>query len=1133
MKNLKISLGLILILALILSTQVFGDHLYVADIESWLVKKPKSIEMMSYQGAVNANAGSPIMYCIVYKPTDQDWLDDLEDYHGYTSSTYSNPYDAYTDPNLNQYCDEFVVYDRTDCNLAVNAAVTQAGILGCMVVEKDDVDTFVNSYGFSQHTDSDANLCGYWNNNEDCQSWQYNNQLNDCNSTIYCTSEGTFEGRNKAVDFCVSDSLFTFCLDTHGVHISDAETTQRDILDSYEPNSIGTGWWSKEGYDIERISEYGHTYAGQGVNLSVFSHLDPNIGDQARCTSLRSFDPNKAYVMFSFTQGDAMDNCRDENLSQINAVSITDPNYLVSERYPFGMMHSTIQAQWQPNIPEALYEMVDDNQMWSGKGYGYANCTALDDYGHFEGHLAKARQAMNTMDINDFMLNDTEAEGDPTYNIVTKIAQEVQPRSIIYKHQLDLDDSEDDEVTWIEGVPVFADPVFNADNDGNDVLVNQTVNAIQTSAEKRTFFWVFLDHAVDAQEIEPVMDDIADDPNIIIMPPDEWIELAIENEPNIIDKSPHYDVQLTDDTFVRETAPTESNPTDKRLKIRTKADGNDIYSYMKWVIDYDKGTITDVKMKLHCKNKDIPDTTVYEVSDSNWSQTTMTWNNKPSYGSSIDSKTTTTYVDEWAEFDLSSYITANGTYSLCLRTSVSTLGMDWSSKDSANDPCLVVTRDMPPTPDPMTWSSNPSADDSYSISMTATTATDDNDSVQYYFDEITGNPGGTDSGWQSSTSYTDTGLSEDTLYRYKVKARDTGTYSQETEYSINKSVTTPVDNTAPTPDPMTWSTQPYAVSDTEISMTASTATDDSGSVQYYFECTAGGGNDSGWQSSTNYNDTGLTASTQYTYKVKARDTSSNNNETSYSSTASATTMDEPDTTPPSAPTGLGATAGDGQVSLDWDDNTEQDFDSYSVYRSTTSGSGYSSIATDVATSDYTDSSASNGTTYYYVVTAVDNSNNESTYSSEASATPQDSTAPTPDPMTWSSKPASTGTSSIDMTATTASDDSGVQYYFECTTSGGHDSGWQSSTYYEDTGLSENTSYTYRAKARDQSANNNETTWSTSESATTDSSCGAAPMYRNGVVANVSAAQSAANAALPLLPSILTLGGWAIFRRKNK
>ena len=89
-------------------------------------------------------------------------------------------------------------------------------------------------------------------------------------------------------------------------------------------------------------------------------------------------------------------------------------------------------------------------------------------------------------------------------------------------------------------------------------------------------------------------------------------------------------------------------------------------------------------------------------------------------------------------------------------------------------------------------------------------------------------------------------------------------------------------------------------------------------------------------------------------------------------------------------------------------------------------------------------------------------------------------------MTWASPPTAVGPNSITMTATTASDPSGVEYYFECTAGGGNDSGWQDSTTYVDTGLSPDTLYTYRVKARDKSANQNETGWSTEASATTPS-----------------------------------------------
>ena len=99
------------------------------------------------------------------------------------------------------------------------------------------------------------------------------------------------------------------------------------------------------------------------------------------------------------------------------------------------------------------------------------------------------------------------------------------------------------------------------------------------------------------------------------------------------------------------------------------------------------------------------------------------------------------------------------------------------------------------------------------------------------------------------------------------------------------------------------------------------------------------------------------------------------------------------TTPPSPPANLAATAGDTTVSLNWDDNGETDLDGYNVYRSTTSGSGYTKLNTSLlSTSDYTDNDVVNFTTYFYVVKAVDTDTNESGNSNEDYATPTDGSA---------------------------------------------------------------------------------------------------------------------------------------------
>jgi len=72
----------------------------------------------------------------------------------------------------------------------------------------------------------------------------------------------------------------------------------------------------------------------------------------------------------------------------------------------------------------------------------------------------------------------------------------------------------------------------------------------------------------------------------------------------------------------------------------------------------------------------------------------------------------------------------------------------------------------------------------------------------------------------------------------------------------------------------------------------------------------------------------------------------------------------------SAPTGLAAAAGNHQVALTW--NASSGATSYNVARSTTSGSGYATLASPT-TPSYTDTTAVNDTTYYYVVAAVNGS----------------------------------------------------------------------------------------------------------------------------------------------------------------
>lgn len=120
--------------------------------------------------------------------------------------------------------------------------------------------------------------------------------------------------------------------------------------------------------------------------------------------------------------------------------------------------------------------------------------------------------------------------------------------------------------------------------------------------------------------------------------------------------------------------------------------------------------------------------------------------------------------------------------------------------------------------------------------------------------------------------------------------------------------------------------------------------------------------------------TGLTAGT-YEATVEAYDTSGN-----YSPASSPATVTVTEPPPiPDAPGGLTATAGDGQVELSWSVSTHAS--GYNVYRD-----GVLVNGSPLAGTTYTDTGVTNGTTYAYHVTAV-NESGESAASTTVTATP--------------------------------------------------------------------------------------------------------------------------------------------------
>ncbi|HVP37298.1 MAG TPA: hypothetical protein VMT04_09910 [Terriglobales bacterium] len=96
---------------------------------------------------------------------------------------------------------------------------------------------------------------------------------------------------------------------------------------------------------------------------------------------------------------------------------------------------------------------------------------------------------------------------------------------------------------------------------------------------------------------------------------------------------------------------------------------------------------------------------------------------------------------------------------------------------------------------------------------------------------------------------------------------------------------------------------------------------------------------------------------------------------------------EDDTTPPSSPKGVYSVTGDQTVYIYWAPNDEKDLNKYKIYRSLDPDDPFEYLAS-THDSSYIDQGLTNGTTYYYIITAVDFSGNESGYSGLISDTPR-------------------------------------------------------------------------------------------------------------------------------------------------
>lgn len=311
----------------------------------------------------------------------------------------------------------------------------------------------------------------------------------------------------------------------------------------------------------------------------------------------------------------------------------------------------------------------------------------------------------------------------------------------------------------------------------------------------------------------------------------------------------------------------------------------------------------------------------------------------------------------------------------------------------------------------------------------------------------------------SSTSYSDTPLTPETLYCYTISAYDNSGNTSAQSASTCSTTMSPPDTHAPTVPTLTAN----GVSSSQINLSWTVSTDTGGSGLAGYKLYRAGVQIL-TTTNTSYSDTGLNASTSYCYTVASYDNAGNTSP--FSASKCATTVTPVDVIAPSVPTLTATANSSNKIDLSWTVSTDtggSGLAGYKVYRTGVQ------IATTTATS-YQNTGLLAGTQYCYTVLAYDNAGNASAQSSSQCATTTgaapDTTAPTVPTLTATA----VSSSQINLSWTTSTDSGGSGLAGYRLYRGGTLIAITTGTSYSNTGLAPNTQYCYAVAAYDRSAN---------------------------------------------------------------
>lgn len=144
------------------------------------------------------------------------------------------------------------------------------------------------------------------------------------------------------------------------------------------------------------------------------------------------------------------------------------------------------------------------------------------------------------------------------------------------------------------------------------------------------------------------------------------------------------------DAYVREYSPSENYGTKYNLLLQSGSDTRSAYKgYLKFTVTGIAGAVEKAVLRVYAYNGSVDPPPIFATSN-NWLESTITWSNAPDAIGPALSQPDRIYTSSWSEYDVTSAVTGNGTFSFLL-PDFSTDFLGLYSREGTYPPELVLT----------------------------------------------------------------------------------------------------------------------------------------------------------------------------------------------------------------------------------------------------------------------------------------------------------------------------------------------------------------------------------------------------------------------------------------------------------